>query len=307
MSTNVKESLKEKVTSLIIAAEKSLGSFRAVATKCGVSPSAISQLVNGTYSVEGEEIYRRIIATLEIYNDGWVIAHTTNLKKMYVVMNDARKERLFLGVSEKAGAGKTTSIKQYVSEDKSNASYFIKCRSWGNKVFLTNLLRTLGINPDSRYSTNDDMLEQVIEFFKMKVEVFPILFIDQINSLRGSAVTNIIIHLYNELEGQMAVMAFGTENFEKEMKRGVKHNKQGFDETDSRFGRRYITLPGSTLADVTKICEANGIADKVLAEEIFKECNPIKKNTGGRIVTVVEDHRRVKRVIQRELIKIKNN
>ena len=307
MNTNVQDSLKEKAIELIEQSKKKLGSYSAVAARCKLSETAISQIRGGKYQTEGSDIYRKIINALEIYDDSWHVVPTTNQKKLFVVMNDCRDKNLFMGVSEKAGSGKTTAIKSYVIQDNSNSSYFIKCRKWGNRIFLMNLLRTLGINPESKYSSNDDLLEQVIDFFKMRVDSKPILFIDQANSLKGSALTNIIIHLFNELEGQMSVVVFGTENLSKEIKRGVKYNKEGFDETDSRLGRRYITLPGSTLSDVEKICNANGIQDTELIQKIFQECGPVKKNEGNRIVSVVEDHRRIKRLVQRELLKLKTH
>jgi predicted metal-dependent peptidase len=105
----------------------------------------------------------------------------------------------------------------------------------------------------------------------------------------------------------MGMVAFGTEALAKMIKKGVKYNKEGFDETDSRLGRRYITLPGSTMADVSKICKANGITDDDRIAAIFNECSPIKKSEGGRMVTVVEDHRRIKRIVLRELLKQQNN
>jgi hypothetical protein len=307
MNTNVTENLKEKAAKLIELSKSRLGSYAAVANKCKISDGAITQVRTGKYAAEGTEMYRRIIAALELFEDNWNIVETTNLKKLMVVINDSRKKSLFMAVSEKAGSGKTVASRNYVSGDASNSTYYIRCRAWGNRTFLMYLLRSLGINPESRNSTNDDLLQLVIDFFKMRVDSKPVLLIDQANSLRGSAFTNIIIHLFNELEGQMGMVAFGTEALAKMIKKGVKYNKEGFDETDSRLGRRYITLPGSTMADVSKICKANGITDDDRIAAIFNECSPIKKSEGGRMVTVVEDHRRIKRIVLRELLKQQNN
>lgn len=301
--TNVQDSFKEKAIALIEQAKNKLGSYASVASRCKVSEGAISQIKTGTYKAEGNDMYRRIINTLQVFDDGWQIVQTSNLKKLHYVMTDCRNKSFFMAVSEKAGSGKTTAIKNYVVNDATNGSFYIKCRKWGNRVFLMNLLRTLGINPESRYSTNDDLLEQVIEFFQMRTDIKPVLFIDQANSLKPSAFTNIVIHLYNELEGQLGLLAFGTENLAKEIKKGVRYNKEGYDETDSRLGRKYITLPGSTLADTTKICQANGIKEQAMIQAIFNECMPIKKNEGGRVITVIEDHRRIRRIIERELLK----
>jgi type II secretory pathway predicted ATPase ExeA len=303
---NVQDLLKEKAAKLIEAVKPKLGSYNAVAAKCQVSPAVINQVRNGTYDVEGNEMFHKIIAALEIFDEKWTVVSTTNMRKLFMVMNDARKKNWFMAVSEKAGSGKTTAIKSYISQDGSNASYFIKCRKWGNRAFLMALLRTLGINPESRYSSNDELLQQVIEFFEMRAGQDPILFIDQANSLKPGAFYNVIIHLFNEREGQMGLVAFGTENLQKEIKRGVKYAKDGADETDRRLGRKYITLPGSNYKDVTAICEANGIVGEDLIKEIWEECKPVKKNMENRILTVIEDHSRLRRIIERNLLKNQN-
>ena len=301
--TNVMENLKEKAIALIEQGNTRLGSYRSVAAKCRISEATISQVRKGEYKAEGTDMYRKIIAALQIFDDNWVIVPNTNQKKQMKVIADCRNNAYFMCVSEKAGSGKTTAIKSYITKDEQGGSFFIACRKWGNRVFLMNLLRTLGINPESRYASNDDLLEQVIEFFAMRTEIKPILFIDQANSLKGSAFTNIIIHLYNELEGQISVMAFGTEQLQKEITKGVKYSKDGYDETESRFGRKYISLPGSNYNDVKAICEANGITAGDKIQEIFAECKPVKKVIEKRIVSVIEDHRRLKRIVTRELLK----
>jgi hypothetical protein len=93
----------------------------------------------------------------------------------------------------------------------------------------------------------------------------------------------------------------GTENLEYEMKKGVRLNRLGFDELESRFGRTYKHLIGLTLADCRKVCEANGLTDKALQEATFRECNPVKVNlSDGKRIDVIEDVRRLKRIIKRE-------
>ena len=305
MSTNV-ENLKQKAAALIELSKTKLGSYASVAAKCRISEGAINQVRTLVYKAEGTDMYRKIISALDMFEDNWVIVETTNMRKINTVIADSRKKCMFMAVSEKAGSGKTTAIKTYANNDATHSSFFVRCRAWGNRAFLMQLLRTLGINPESRYASNDDLLEQVIEFFKMRTDSKPVLFIDQANSLRGNAFTNIVIHLFNELEGQMALVAFGTEALMKSIKKGVKYNKEGYDETDSRLGRRYISLPGSNLSDVTRICQANGIKDTAMITDIFEECKPIKKAEGKRIVSMVEDHRRLKRIVIRESLKQQN-
>ena len=92
----------------------------------------------------------------------------------------------------------------------------------------------------------------------------------------------------------------GTENLKKEIKNGVNRCIKGYDELDSRFGRTYMNLLGATEADVVAIATANGLPrDRV--EAVWKEAGPVQKLQGGRYISVVEDMRRLKRIVQKEV------
>jgi type II secretory pathway predicted ATPase ExeA len=131
----------------------------------------------------------------------------------------------------------------------------------------------------------------------------PLLIIDEADKLRPAALRS-LIPLYNNLEGQLGLVIMGTDNLEKEIKRGVKFNQKGMDEIDSRFGRNFIHLMGATKNDVVRICEANGITDKALAAALFKECEPRQVQVQGQHTLVIEDLRRLKRCVEREQLRM---
>ena len=152
------------------------------------------------------------------------------------------------------------------------------------------------------------MAQVAIDRFIEIKQYAPMLILDQVNSLKPS-VLKFLIHLYNALEDEMSVVIVGTENLEKQIKRGVKLDRDGYDEIDSRFGRNYIHLLGAFKSDVAKICQANGLMDKALHKAIYQECGPAVKSVGEEEakvqIEVVEDMRRVKRAIKREQITAK--
>jgi hypothetical protein len=152
------------------------------------------------------------------------------------------------------------------------------------------------------------MITSISETFKRMAHLKPELILDQANSLRSSSLRT-LIHLFNECEDILGLVIIGSDNLEHEIKRGVRLNKLGYDEIDSRFGRKYIHLIGATQADVRKICEVNGITDKDTQERIFADCEPIKKelkdSDNVKSIRVVEDIRRLKRLIKSERIKLK--
>lgn len=304
---------KKQVLELIEAEKQRLGSYRAVAKKCGVSEGTISQLRGGSYLAEGDDMILKIALALGYdFEDGsWKIAtDITDFRIIREVLDDAKHESMFIGVSDNAGCGKTATADTYLNWYKKQGVFKVNCKEWAERAFLTNLAIEIGAELPKGYASVNDLIECISMATKRMAHLKPIYIIDQANSLRSSALCS-LIHLFNECEDILGLVIFGTENLEKEIKRGVKLNKKGYDELDSRFGRKYIHTFGTTLADCRKICEVNGITDKAMQEEIFKAAEPVKHTITegemeGKSVLIVKDKRRLKRIIKRERLKIKN-
>src|SRR6218665_1232334 len=94
------------------------------------------------------------------------------------------------------------------------------------------------------------MAETIVGFFKQKAtECQPILILDEANKLNASSL-RLIIPLYNELKGDIGLVIVGADDLEKHIKSGVRRNVRGYDELDSRLGRRFMHLLGATEKDV---------------------------------------------------------
>jgi len=285
-----------------------LGSAAAVAKKCRISETAISQLRKGVYAAKGDDIYENIAVALEFDFGGgrWNVAETHDFRSVYTVLQDAKQECLFIGISHKAGGGKTTPASVYLENNKAKGAFYLACKEWSGREFLTKLANEVGADMPKGIARKNDLLESVSRSFKNKANLRPLLILDQANSLRPSALIS-LIHLYNECEDVLGCVILGTENLEQEIKRGVRFNKDGYDELDSRFGRNYIHLRGSSLEDTRKICAANGVTDPATQLAIFQECTPVQHELdGGKTIKVIEDIRRIKRVVKRERIKQAN-
>lgn len=304
---------KKQVLELIEAEKQRLGSYRAVAKKCGVSEGTISQLRGGSYLAEGDDMIMKIALALgyDFDDKSWKIAtDTTDFRIIEEVLDDAKNESMFIGVSDNAGCGKTAPSDVYLNWHKKEAVFKINCKEWGARKFLEKIAVEVGADIPKGYGYATEFIESIADTISGMAHMHPLLIIDQANSLKPAA-TCTIIHLFNELEGVLGLVALGTENLEHQIKKGVRLNKTGFDEVDSRFGRKYVHLMGATLNDTRKICAVNGIIDKALQENIFKAAEPIEYtipegDMKGKTIKVVKDKRRLKRIIQRELLKLKN-
>jgi hypothetical protein len=302
MTTNQKTEIANR------AAQKgeTLGSLAAVAQVCQVSTATISQMINQKWDLISDKMWRKVGAALGWKQEGWQVVETTNTKLLYNVFEDAKAGSLFMMVSHKAGSGKTTSGRTYAETNARNAVYFIQAREWSRRQFLVQLCRTLGISTGPGYSTTEDMISLVCDFFHQRTDHRPLLILDEADKLKADAL-RVLIPLYNELEDRIGMVMMGTDNLKRTIKIGVQWNKKGFDEIHSRFGARFINLYGARWADVKMICEANGIHDNATQKAIWKDASPKQHNVNGTFVQMVEDMRRIKRSVQRELIKLKYN
>lgn len=301
--TNVQ---KSQIVDAINREIKALGSANKVSVKCEVSNGTISYMVNGHWDLIKVEMWMKVAGKLNVQFSGWQIAETTNFRMVWQVLKDAKEQSLFIPIAEKAGGGKTAGITEF-AKAHSESVYVIKADEWAKKEFLIALALSIGIEiPRGAFSAYV-LSTKIADFFNERAFAKPLLIIDEFNKLKDPA-KRWVISFFNSIEDKAGLVVVGTEHMEKEIKTGVRLQKQGFDEIDSRFGRKYIHLIGSTLKDVELICQANGIEDKAKAAQIFKECSPVpyvirdEQGKPKQEIKVVQDNRRIKRVIQRELL-----
>lgn len=293
---------KREILALIDEEAKVLGSYNRVATKIGVSGATMSKNLRrpDNWGVVSDAMWGAIgrILGYKFQNQGWQIAETENFKIMRQVLKVAQEKAMFLAVSEKAGSGKTASIRKYKADDTTQAVYVMQCEEWSRRVFLLNLAQTCGIDlRSSGYLNMDTLGERIIGALKQKaISAHPLLILDEADKLKPSAL-RWLIHLYNKLEDEVGVVIAGTENLKKEIERGVQKALKGYDELDSRFGRSFVRLVGCTRADATEVARANGLFDDEIIERVWRNCKPVEVVQNGKYVHVLEDMRVLKRKI----------
>lgn len=208
---------------------------------------------------------------------------------------------MFLAISDKAESGKTAGINKYKREDETGMVFTLQCEEWTKKQFLLAFAQSLGIAPNPSHNTLT-IGNEIISFLKEKASVgTPLCIWDEADKLRPAAL-RFSINFYNKLEDEVGLVICGTENLEKEIKKGVQKAAKGYDEIDSRFGRKFVHLHGITFEDCKNICTENGISDSGLIAKIWQECEPKDKLVKGKYVSVLSTgFRRLKRIVLREL------
>jgi type II secretory pathway predicted ATPase ExeA len=286
---------------------ESLGSAAKVATKCGLNQAYISFMRNKNNwrnPTLKDEHWIKAAKVLGVKENGWQIVETTNTRTIVQVMEDAKERSMFMAISYNAGAGKTANALEYARVNKTEGVfYYAVAHSDTNKVqFMRELGTALGLDMSRMSGSANVLADYIINFFVSRLDSKPLLIIDEADKLCDPAL-KFFITLYNAVEGRMGCVIMGTENLQKKIKRGVRLASNGFDEIDSRFGRRYISLQGVTKAETAKICEANGITDKQLQAQLFEESEPVTSVIGNRSIKVLNDLRPLVRLVQRELLR----
>jgi hypothetical protein len=295
---------KQAIVAAVEGAFKQLGSYTKVANKCGgIAVATISNNIvkEQNWHLVSDEMWTRVGKSLGVkFGRKWNVVETTNHKIMSSLFDMAREQSIWVPISDKAGSGKTASIVKYAQE--TTGVFVLQCEEWSRRTFLTHLARTLGVSLPSTYVTVDVIGSRVIELLKQRAaSSLPLLVLDEADKLKPSAL-RWLIHLYNKLENEIGVVVCGTENLRKEIKAGVARAIKGYDELDSRLGRKFFSLLGATRADVESICQANGLTNQATVEKVWKEAAPVQRVHHGTYITVVEDMRRLKRLIEGEIL-----
>lgn len=298
------QAYKDKIAAEIERQIEGGKSAATIARMAGLNDAYVSMIRNnkGNGTVKNEH-WQKIASALNVRFDGWNIVETQNFRILNTVLSDAKDNSLFMAVSHNAGSGKSLACREFAAANAARMVFLYRVEHGEtNKIdFLKSLSKALGINTTGLgYMSANRLADAVIDFFERRLDQAPLLIVDEADKLTDKAL-RFFISLYNAVEGRMGCVILGTENLEKKIRSGVAHNRNGFDEIDSRFGRKYITLTGVSQKEAREICMANGIADTTLADRLFQECDPVMNSYKQK---VLRDLRPLERKIKRELMKM---
>lgn len=289
-----------------------LGSYAKVAQQCGINVGALSTIMAGKYGADESKMLAKIATALDYKELDWhVVRSIGNYKRIAQAVEDAKREKMWFAVSNKAGSGKTGTLEDIFNQDTTGSVFFVQAQEWSARQLLVQLAsKTIGLSHlKGKYKTNGELLQLICDFFNEQTFNQPVLLIDEADKLRPAAL-RLLIPLFNKTEDRLGVVISGTENLKKEIQQGVRLSKKGYDEVESRIGRTYITLNGATETEFYQICGANGLTDELIQARLWGEIEKVKKPTAVRtpkgskeiLVEYAEDFRRIKRLIKRELL-----
>ncbi len=226
------------------------------AASLGVASSTVGAMLKGNHELISEEMWRNIAKRVGATpgSQGWRIVETTAFTEIQAALGDAQAYGNVRWVTGDAGCGKTTAARCYAAEHPE--VFTVLCDEDMRKSdFVREIARQVGLKTGGMRLR--EMLEGTTGYL-MQLEA-PLLIFDEGDKLNDN-VFHYFINIYNRLEGRCGIVFLSTGYIERRLERGVAAGKKGYAEIYSRIGRKYFTLEPTGAADVTAVCNANGLS-----------------------------------------------
>lgn len=252
-----------------------------------VSAATVSQILNDKWEKISDEMWRNIAS--QIGMSQWQLAETRCYELITETFRDAQMYANTHALTAQAGSGKSYTAIDYVANNQ-HAYHIVCCEWWTPQSFFSEILRVIGLGSKAVNNDNSAMIEAIVS--ELQRQSSPVLIFDEADKVQDKVFCG-IISLYNRLEGMCGLVLMATENLERRMLDGVRHNRRGYNEVYSRIGRRFLAVRSNYAEDIVKVCIANGLTDQELIDKVISDCD--------------FDLRRVKRYIHSRKIKEQAN
>ncbi len=247
----------------------------------GVSAAVVSQILNTKYESISDDMFSRIAAQIGFSFEHWTICESENFRLATYVLPDAQMYKNVTWMVGDAGCGKTTAAIEFRRTHR-NVFYILCSEDMKRSDFVREIAKQVGAPTDST-SNLRDMLDYALGMIGFLQN--PLLIFDEGDKLTD-CVLNYFISIYNRLEGRAGIVFMSTDYIKRRVDNGLRYNKKGYKEINSRIGRKFFDLNATSRNDVYAICQANGLTGEVEIRRVLKDAE-----------TSDNDLRRVKRVI----------
>jgi DNA transposition AAA+ family ATPase len=241
---------------------------KATASLKGVSAGTVSQILNGKYENISDEMFRSLRAQISAGrpNEGWKIVETPLFKDVCFALSHAQEQSDVTWVVAPAGSGKTVAAQSFIRQHR-NAYYLLCDEDMKKSDFVRELAQAIGIKirGDKRIR---DVLMLVIDGLSGKE--LPLVIFDEGDKLSDN-ILYYFITLYNRLKDKAGIVFLSTSYMKRRMQTGIEYDKKGYQEIESRIGRKFYDAEPVTAHDVNAIARANGIRDDATLARIIKD------------------------------------
>ena len=262
---------------------------RAAESLQGVSAATVSQIINSKFDSISDEMFARVSVQIGFNIESWTIHESTAFREITFALSDAQLYKNVTWVVGDAGCGKTTAAIEYRRTHR-NVFYDLCSEDMRRSDFVREIAKQVGAPTDSTILR--DVLENAITMIAFLQN--PVLIFDEGDKLTDS-VFNYFISIYNRLEGRCGIVFLSTDYIKRRMENGLRYNKKGYKEINSRIGRRFFEVKKTTQNDIYAICRANDLTDEAEITQVLRDAEQCDN-----------DLRRVKKKVHASRRKLEN-
>ena len=242
-----------------------------------MSASAVNHILNLKFQHDSQLIsnpmFERVASFLNL-NDEWTLNKMTgNFRKVQFLAEQAKTRSESYAIAAPPGMSKTAAAVDYAATPN---VYFIGCEAhFTKRVFLEKIAKQVGVL--YKGDTINDIVDRIVDRLNSRNK--PLLIIDEADKL-GDNIFQFFITFYNRTINNCGYLFLGSVFFERRVLGGVKRNRQGYAEFQSRIGEFIHLSPlikdekdKKGPAEITEICYINGLRDEMQIREVINTCN----------------------------------
>ena len=238
---------------------------RASESLTGVSAATVSQICNSKYASISDDMFSRVAVQIGYSLECWTLTENDTFGRITFAMADAQAYKNTTWVVGDAGCGKTTAAIEYRRTHR-NVFYILCSEDMKKSDFVREIAKQVGAPVDG---TNlRDVLEYAISMIAFLSN--PLIIFDEGDKLTDS-VFSYFISIYNRLENKAGIIFLSTDYIKRRVENGLRYNKKGYKEINSRIGRKFFDVNVATEQDVYAICRANGLTDLAEIKRVQRE------------------------------------
>ena len=238
---------------------------RAAESLQGVSAATVSQILNNKLEQVSDEMFSRIAVQIGHNVENWNIYEGTTFKEITFALADAQTYKNVTWVVGDAGCGKTTAAIEFRRGHR-NVFYILCSEDMRRRDFVREIAKQVGAPTDS--ANLRDVLENAISMIAFLNN--PLLIFDEGDKLTDG-VFNYFISIYNRLENRCGIVFLSTDYIKRRMETGLRFNKKGYKEINSRIGRRFFEVKTTNQNDIYAICQANNLTDELEINQVLRD------------------------------------
>lgn len=232
----------------------------------GVSAAVVSQILNSKYDSISDDMFSRIAAQIGFSFENWAICESENYRLASYVLADAQMYKNVTWLVGDAGCGKTTAAIEFRRSHR-NVFYILCSEDMKRSDFVREIAKQVGAPTDSTNNLRD-MLDYALGMIGFLQN--PLIIFDEGDKLTD-CVLNYFISIYNRLEGRAGIVFLSTDYIKRRMENGLRYNKKGYKEINSRIGRKFFDLNTTSRNDIYAICQANGLTNEAEIKRVMQE------------------------------------